>query len=84
MFSGTNQLGRYPDNKIALDFGDNAISRHQHAIITYSRGDRMFRILDGGKPNPVLVNGAKVGADQVLKDGDTVRIGMTTLRFSVL
>lgn len=84
VFSGTNQVGRYPENKIALDFGDNAISRHQHAVITYSRGDRIFRILDGGKPNPVLVNGAKVVSDQELKNGDLLRIGMTTLRFNVL
>ena len=34
VFSGTNQLGRSSDNRIALDFGDTTISRLQHAIIS--------------------------------------------------
>lgn len=83
VYNGTNSVGRYEDNIVSLDFGDNSISRHQHAVINCSDKDRSYRILDGGKPNPVLVNGAKVLPDHPLKDGDLVKIGMTTMRFNI-
>jgi pSer/pThr/pTyr-binding forkhead associated (FHA) protein len=84
VFSGTNQLGRSADNRIPLDFGDNTISRQQHAVIAYDASTTEFRIFDGGKQNPVSVNGERLSGDRPLADGDTVKIGLTTLRFSVL
>jgi hypothetical protein len=84
VYNGTNSVGRYDDNIVALDFGDNAISRHQHAVIEGNAGDKTFRILDGGKSNPIEVNGSRVQAEQALKSGDLVRIGITKLRFEVL
>lgn len=84
VFSGTNQVGRSADNRIALDFGDNTISRQQHAVIAYDAGSGSFRIFDGGKQNPVSVNGERLSGDRELSDGDTVKIGLTTLRFSLM
>lgn len=83
VYSGTNQIGRSTDNRIALDFGDTTISRIQHAVIVFDAGKRAFQIYDGGKQNPVLVNGERLIGDRALGNGDTIRIGMTTLRFSV-
>ncbi len=84
VYNGTNSVGRYEDNIVALDFGDNAISRHQHAVIEGNERDRTFRILDGGKSNPIEVNGGRVNAEQSLRTGDLVQIGVTKLRFEVL
>ena len=55
VFTGTNQLGRSADNRIALDFGDATISRLQHAVIAYDAARRSFQIFDGGKQNPIHV-----------------------------
>lgn len=79
IYKGTNSVGRYTDNIVALDFGDNAISRHQHAVIDCN--DREVRILDGGKPNPIEVNGSRVTKEQSLRSGDLVQIGITKLRY---
>jgi len=84
VFSGTNQVGRSADNRIALDFGDNTISRQQHAVISYDTASREFRIFDGGKQNPVHVNGERLAGDRPLNDGDTIKVGLTTLRFGLM
>ncbi|HEX4892929.1 MAG TPA: FHA domain-containing protein [Hyphomicrobiaceae bacterium] len=84
VYSGTNQLGRSAENRVALDFGDNTISRTQHAVIAYDASKREFTILDGGKPNPVIVNGEQVSGQRRLESGDLIKIGTTTLSFSVL
>ena len=84
VYTGTNQVGRSSDNRIALDFGDTTISRVQHAVIVFDAGKRKFQIFDGGKQNPILVNGERLVGDQFMADGDTIRIGMTTLRFNVI
>ncbi|MEZ5849780.1 MAG: FHA domain-containing protein [Hyphomicrobiaceae bacterium] len=83
VFSGSNQVGRSDENRIPLDFGDTTISRLQHAVITYDVATNAFRIYDGGKQNPIHLNGERLTSDRPMQHGDTVRIGMTTLRFSV-
>ena len=83
VFTGTNQLGRSSDNRIALDFGDATISRLQHAVIVYDAGKREFRIFDGGKQNPIHVNGERLAGERVVGNGDTIKIGMTTMRLTV-
>ncbi|MEZ5817360.1 MAG: FHA domain-containing protein [Hyphomicrobiaceae bacterium] len=84
VFSGTNQVGRSGDNRIPLDFGDNTISRQQHAVISYDVTSDEFRIFDGGKQNPVHVNGERLSGDRSLFDGDIIKIGLTTLRFALM
>ncbi len=83
IFSGTNQVGRSPDNRVPLDFGDATISRLQHAVVVYDGNARTFRIFDGGKQNPIHVNGERLSGDRPINHGDTVKIGLTTLRFTV-
>ncbi len=84
VFSGTNQVGRSADNRIALDFGDTTISRLQHAVIAYDGAKKSFRIYDGGKTNPVHVNGERLAGDCALATGDTIKIGLTTLKFGAV
>lgn len=82
VFSGTNQVGRSADNRIPLDFGDKTISRLQHAVIAYDAASRVFTIHDGGKPNPILINGDMLTGERKLAAGDLIKIGMTTLQFT--
>lgn len=83
IYAGSNQIGRGAESKIQVDFGDKTISRIQHAVLVYDKADGGFVLYDGGKPNPVAVNGERVTDKRQLKDGDSIRIGMTTLRLSV-
>ena len=62
---------------------DATISRLQHAVIVYDSGTRAVRIFDGGKQNPIHVNGERLSGDRPVNHGDTIKIGLTTLRFTV-
>lgn len=84
VFSGTNQIGRVAENRIPLDFGDDTISRLQHAVVVYDSVRRVFSIHNGGKKNPIFVNGEKLTSERSIQSGDIIMIGMTKLKFSVL
>lgn len=78
---GVSQIGRGDDQAIQLDFGDNSISRSNHAAIAFDEETRAFYLGYGGKSNIVRLNGKPVLATETLEDGDMIRIGETTLRF---
>ncbi len=77
-------IGRAPDNQIVLD--DPRASRH-HAHIR-SDDDSSFMLVDGAlvngqikrSANKVFVNGEQ-RFEHLLKDGDRITIGASTLRF---
>jgi adenylate cyclase len=80
----TCMIGRAPDNQIVLD--DPRASRH-HAHIR-ADADGSFMLVDGAvvngqikrSANKVFVNGEQK-FEQLLKDGDRITIGASTLRF---
>lgn len=82
--STTCMIGRAPDNQIVLD--DPRASRH-HAHIRPD-ADGSFMLIDGAvvngqikrSANKVFVNGEQK-FEQLLKDGDRITIGASTLRF---
>lgn len=80
IFSGTNQIGRGEDMRVQINFGDDTISRQQHAVITYDSKQLEVRVYDGGKPGGLWVNGTRVTADQAVKFGDIIKLGETTLK----
>jgi len=80
IFSGTNQIGRGDDMRVQINFGDDTISRQQHAVITYDAKNLEVRIYDGGRPGGLWVNGERVTADAQVKLGDLIKLGETTLR----
>jgi hypothetical protein len=82
--SGMSQIGRGEDQAIQLDFGDNAVSRTNHAAIVYDAEKHTFLLGHGGKSNIVRLNDEPVISNEALKDGDMIRIGETTLRFTPL
>jgi hypothetical protein len=84
IYPGTNSIGRDRKNRVALDFGDNAISRIDHAIIVCDDGQRTFWIFDGGKTNPVHVNSVLVSGQRELAIGDVIELGATLLRLEAV
>lgn len=79
--SGMSQIGRGEDQAIQLDFGDNAVSRTNHAAIVYDAEKHTFLLGHGGKSNIVRLNDEPVISNEALTSGDLIRIGETTLRF---
>lgn len=81
VFPGMNSVGRAPSQRIPLDFGDETISREEHAFITYDDETRTFYLQHGGKSNLVRLGGKPVLQPMELKPNDHFRIGATTFRF---
>ena len=81
IFVGMNSVGRDPSQRISLSFGDESISREEHASITYDEEARSFYLQHGGKPNIIRLGGRPVLTPMELKANDLIKIGRTTLRF---
>lgn len=76
-----SSIGRGTDQDIALDFGDESISRTGHASVMYDAEQNRFFLGHGNKANAVRRNGSPVLATEEMTHGDMIRIGKTTLRF---
>lgn len=81
LFNGVSNIGRGEDQTVRLDFGDNAISRENHASIAYDPRQKSFFIGQGGKANLVRRNDRPVLSTEEMSAGDLVTVGETTLRF---
>jgi hypothetical protein len=81
VFVGMNSVGRDANQRISLSFGDDMISREEHAFIAYDEESRRFYLQHGGKANLVRLGGRPVLAPTELEPYDLIRIGKTTLRF---
>jgi len=81
VFVGMNSVGRGADQRISLDFGDETISREEHAFITYDDETRTFYLQHGGKANLVRIGGKPVLQPTELQSFDRFTIGNTTFRF---
>ena len=84
LFTGASMIGRGEDQVIRLDFGDNSISRHNHAAIAYDEEQNKFYIGHGGKSNIIRRNARPVLSTEELLHADLIRIGETTMRFVAL
>jgi hypothetical protein len=84
IYAGTNSIGRETSNRVPLDFGDDTISRRQHALIVIDAETGTMQIRDGGKINPIVVNGAIVSGQASIAIGDTIELGTTTLLLQTL
>ncbi|MCZ0811707.1 MAG: FHA domain-containing protein [Pseudomonadota bacterium] len=82
--AGVAQIGRGAGQQVRLDFGDNSISRENHAAIAYDPEQKTFFIGHGGKANLVRRNGRPVLSTEEMQAGDVIVIGETTLRFAPL
>ncbi|KQI71717.1 hypothetical protein AN191_12105 [Loktanella sp. 5RATIMAR09] len=84
LMAGMSQIGRGEDQAIQLDFGDNSISRSNHAAIVFDPDTKEFLLGHGGKSNIVRLNDKPLISNETLKTGDVIRIGETVLRFVAL
>jgi hypothetical protein len=82
--TGMSQIGRGDDQAIQLDFGDNSISRSNHAAIVFDPETKEFLLGHGGKSNIVRLNNKPVISNESIKTGDVIKIGETVLRFVAL
>lgn len=79
--AGLSTIGRGADQTVALDFGDAAVSRNNHASIAYDEEENRAYIGHGGKSNIVRLNGQPLLSTEEIGDGDEIRVGKTTLRY---
>lgn len=82
--TGMSQIGRGDDQAVKLDFGDNSISRTNHAAIVFDDDTKEFLLGHGGKSNIVRLNDKPLISNEPIKSGDTIRISDTVLRFVAL
>ena len=78
---GFNSIGRAADQRCRLDFGDEKISRQNHASITYDPRGRKFYLQHGGGQNLTYLGEMPVLAPTELKGGEFIVLGHTVLRF---
>ena len=76
-----NSVGRGGDQATRLDFGDDTISRSEHAFIYYDYKTRKYYINMGGKPNVLRLNDMPVLQQMELHNGDNLSLGQTVVRF---
>lgn len=79
--NGLNSIGRNKTERISLDYGDQEISRANHATVTYDPKGKKFYIQQGSGTNLVYVNDQPVLTPQQLEPFTHVQIGSTILRF---
>jgi hypothetical protein len=78
---GMNSIGRGEDQRCRLNFGDEKISRQNHASITYDPRGRKFYLQHGGGQNLTYVGDVPVLQPTELTGGEFLVIGNTVLRF---
>ena len=79
--NGMNAIGRDHAERICVDFGDELISRHGHAIITYDPRGKKFYIQHGGGKNLTYVEDAPVLVPTELVGFSKIVVGETVLLF---
>lgn len=78
---GQNSIGRQPTQRIAIDFGDEEISRENHAVITYDPRGRKFFVQQGSGTNLIYLDDEPVLTPSPIETHAEIVIGQTRLRF---
>jgi hypothetical protein len=82
IFEGNNSIGRSPGNRIAIDFGDDAISGEEQAYIRYDSAERSFLFVPNlAKTNVVSLNDKRPTGAMELAQMDVITMGRTQLVF---
>ena len=76
-----NAVGRDAANRVALDYGDETISRRRHVVVTYDPEGRRFYVTPGDGANLCYVDDQPLLASMPLEPCARIRTGRTTLRF---
>jgi len=82
IFEGNNTVGRASDQRIPLDFGDDAISSEEQAYLRYDSSSRSFLFVPNlAKTNIVSINDKRPTGAVELNQMDVITIGRTQLVF---
>lgn len=82
VFEGNNTIGRAPNSRIPLDYGDDTISFEEQAYIRYDGADRGFLFVPNmSKTNVVSVNAKRPTTAIELAAMDVIVMGRTQLVF---
>lgn len=82
VFEGNNTVGRGANNRIPIDFGDEAISHDEQAYIRYDSADRSFLLVPNlSKTNVVALNEKRPTQAVPLAAMDVITMGRTQLVF---
>ena len=76
----TNVIGR--DEAVPIQILDELVSR-KHMQIRFEKDEGVYYALDMKSKHGVFINGGKINNETALADGDQIRIGDTTLLFTV-
>ena len=78
---GMNAIGRNAESRVCIDFGDDQISRENHALLTYDTKNRKFYVQHGGGANLTYLGDTPVLQPFELKGNEVISIGNTKLYF---
>ena len=79
--SGMNAIGRGAESRVRLDFGDDNVSRLNHARVIYEPRQRRWLLNHGDGTNLTYLNGDVVVGVAEIQSGAEIQLGDTTLRF---
>lgn len=78
---GQSAISRSPSERIVLNFGDTSITSKQQLLVIFDDENRDFIIAPGNGSSLNRLNGQIVAGQMILKSGDLLKVGSTTLRF---
>lgn len=82
VYEGNNTIGRADTNRIAIDFGDESISKEEQAYIRYDNEDRSFLLVPNlTKTNVIAHNETRPAQPVPLSAMDLITMGRTQLVF---
>ena len=79
--SGMNPIGRSADSRVRLDFGDDNVSRQNHARVVYEPRERRWLLGHGDGTNLTYLNGDLVVGLTEIESGAEIQLGETIMRF---
>ena len=82
IYEGNNTVGRSANQRIPLDYGDDAISSEEQAFVRYDSDERSFLFVPNmAKTNVVSVNDKRPTTAVTLQAMDVIMMGRTQLVF---
>ena len=79
--NGMNVIGRGAPARARIDFGDESVSRTNHARVVYEPRQRRYLLSHGDGSNLTYLNREVVMTPVPIESGAMIEIGETTLRF---
>jgi hypothetical protein len=83
VFHGQNDIGSGESARVRVNFGDATIGSRTSLLLCDGKA-KTYRLSQGMYPNPILVNGQRLSEARLIASGDTIKIGQTTFRFTVV